>query len=461
LVFLVLAIPFAAAEEQAALNAEALIQPLAYDNAGNLIQGFSKYFIYDQFNQLAQIRENSVQGRILEQYTYDHAGNRIKKVEYDAAGQAVTAYYPSGNFVQELSPAGTKSTVYYYDDAGTLLAWKDSSGTYFSHPDHLGSTSVVTDAAGQKVSETSYQPFGAVFSGGNDRFLFTGKELDASGLYYYGARYYNPYIAHFTQADTVLQDIYDPQLLNRYSYVRNNPYKYVDPTGNYISPLDLLDYASTIDSVINMVKNPSWENAGWLAADIVSSAVPFLGGFTTAGKGIKYGSKAARAADKVGDAGRIADKASDAARIINKAGDGARAADRTKDLVKSADKLKKGEQLIEQFAKNPGFRDKVKRLKEGPSRTDVVAGSYDEAHALLASAFPDIRKVSGAGPNIKPASMGDSMLPGTYKTDFLKDPSTGRIYGEGIGGKHAYKPHINILTSKGKRINIIIDDMAK
>jgi hypothetical protein len=50
---------------------------------------------------------------------------------------------------------------------------------------------------------------------------------------YYGARYYSAEIGRFVQPDSMLPDIYDPQQLNRYAYVRNNPLKYVDPSGNF------------------------------------------------------------------------------------------------------------------------------------------------------------------------------------------------------------------------------------
>ena len=66
--------------------------------------------------------------------------------------------------------------------------------------------------------------------------LFTGQRLDATGLYYYGARYYDATIGRFISPDTVIQSLANPQTLNRYSYCGNNPLKYTDPTGHdYIS----------------------------------------------------------------------------------------------------------------------------------------------------------------------------------------------------------------------------------
>lgn len=67
-------------------------------------------------------------------------------------------------------------------------------------------------------------------------YKFTGKPLDQeSGLYYYGARYYNPSIGRFTTPDVLRGDLSNPLSLNRYTYVRNNPLRYIDPTGNAIA----------------------------------------------------------------------------------------------------------------------------------------------------------------------------------------------------------------------------------
>jgi len=82
------------------------------------------------------------------------------------------------------------------------------------------------------VNQVFYSPFGSVLDGDDERYMYTGQELDDTGLQYYGARYYDSSMFHFTQPDPIIADMYDPQNLNRFSYVRNNPYKYVDPSGN-------------------------------------------------------------------------------------------------------------------------------------------------------------------------------------------------------------------------------------
>jgi RHS repeat-associated protein len=68
---------------------------------------------------------------------------------------------------------------------------------------------------------------------GTDK-LFTGQRLDNSGLYYYGARYYDPTIGRFVSPDTIIPTMANPQSLNRFTYCLNNPMKFVDPSGNIV-----------------------------------------------------------------------------------------------------------------------------------------------------------------------------------------------------------------------------------
>ena len=86
---------------------------------------------------------------------------------------------------------------------------------------------------------TDYYPFGEIHldqttTAYKNPYKFTGKELDAdTGLYYYGARYYNAALGRFISQDPWEGDYTDPQTLNKYSYVMNNPLRYIDPTGKF------------------------------------------------------------------------------------------------------------------------------------------------------------------------------------------------------------------------------------
>jgi len=104
----------------------------------------------------------------------------------------------------------------------------------YLHGDHLGSASLATDAQGGVVSEMRYYPYGETRSGTLPiDYRYTGQRWeDGLGLYDYNARYYDPLIGRFSSADTIVPSPGDPQSLNRYAYVQNNPLKYTDPSGH-------------------------------------------------------------------------------------------------------------------------------------------------------------------------------------------------------------------------------------
>jgi RHS repeat-associated protein len=111
---------------------------------------------------------------------------------------------------------------------------------YFYHADHVGSTNVVTDERGAEIERREYRPFGeqSVRTGseGGPQLLeisFNGQRFDdASGMYYFQARHYDPVLGRFLTADTQIPDPNNPQALHRYAFNSNNPIRYADPTGH-------------------------------------------------------------------------------------------------------------------------------------------------------------------------------------------------------------------------------------
>jgi RHS repeat-associated protein len=101
--------------------------------------------------------------------------------------------------------------------------------------DHLGSTAV-TAVGTSKTGELRYYAFGGTrYTWGSTptSYRYTGQRQEESlGLYFYNARWYDPALGRFAQADTIVPSPGNPQSLNRYSYVLNNALKYVDPTGH-------------------------------------------------------------------------------------------------------------------------------------------------------------------------------------------------------------------------------------
>ena len=116
----------------------------------------------------------------------------------------------------------------YVYGAGLVASVKDSEINYY-HSDRIQSNRLVTDSSGSVEKEFKSLPFGQEISNSGVKYAFaTGKELDESDLYYFGARYYDSNIGRFSSVDSIAGE-------PSYSYVRNNPLNLVDPDGNEAS----------------------------------------------------------------------------------------------------------------------------------------------------------------------------------------------------------------------------------
>jgi RHS repeat-associated protein len=141
---------------------------------------------------------------------------------------------------------------------------------YYYHSDHLGSTSLITDLDGYVVQHVEYVPFGEVFieernNRWNTPYLFNAKELDEeTGLYYYGARYYDPRIALFLGVDPLSEKYPN---FSVFSYCANNPIKYIDPTG--------MDWFKNEEGTVQYHENETEDFDNWvhLSADKYDKSV--------------------------------------------------------------------------------------------------------------------------------------------------------------------------------------------
>jgi RHS repeat-associated protein len=201
-------------------------------------------------------------------------------------------------------------------------AVRDSvAGLSFVHGDHLGSVSATTNAAGTLLSSQRFDPWGKVITGGiaQTKRNYTGQYLDATGLLFYNARYYDPGIGRFVSADSIVPGAGsltlsphdavasgawgkpsggtgNPQDLNRYSYARNNPVRNTDPTGHFFDTL--LDIGFIAYDVYDIAANGwSTERGLALGADVAGALVPFATGGGMAVRAVAHG-------DEILDAGR-------------------------------------------------------------------------------------------------------------------------------------------------------------
>jgi len=117
--------------------------------------------------------------------------------------------------------------------------YQDMYHPYWYHPDHLGSSSYITNLDGEINQHMEYLPFGETLveehlNSYNSPFKFNAKEFDAeTGNYYYGARYYNPKWSVWLSVDPLAEKFPD---WSPYNYTLNNPLRYIDPDGK--EPID-------------------------------------------------------------------------------------------------------------------------------------------------------------------------------------------------------------------------------
>jgi RHS repeat-associated protein len=203
-----------------------------YDAGGNMLTDVSgaSTISYDSENRISTAGVWS--------YLYDGNGDRVAK----KASNSITKVYwlgLDGDGLDESDGTGSIGHEYAFFN-GRRVARRDlPSGTveyYLS--DHLGSASVVTSASGAPQQESDYFPYGGeipISGADSNVYKFAGKERDTeTGFDYFGARYYGSDVGRFTSSDPIhltVDRILDPQRLNLYAYVRNNPVKYVDPDG--------------------------------------------------------------------------------------------------------------------------------------------------------------------------------------------------------------------------------------
>jgi RHS repeat-associated protein len=253
------------------------VSGFTYDLAGNVLYDNldANYYRYDAEGRLCAVGYPSGSGGTLyEQYLYDASGARIGKGTLTSLPSSCNAPTSANQFtstlqylvglggeqVTELNSSSGEVQHTNVFTGGKLLATYDFSGNapnglHFALADPLGTMRVQVTPTGPGTGETELScmslPFGNDL--GNPRVTnclgpgtdatehhFTGKERDTeSGNDYFGARYYSSSMGRFMSPDWSAKEdpvpyaqLDDPQSLNLYAYVRNNPLSKADPDGH-------------------------------------------------------------------------------------------------------------------------------------------------------------------------------------------------------------------------------------
>ncbi len=213
--------------------------PYQYDAAGNMTNDGSHTYFYDAENRLAQVDGTfGTCSTATACYTYDALGRRVEKTTGSTKHDSI--YDLSGNVVADwCTNCGTFTgwDIGYIYLNGQLAAQYSNGTTYFVHPDHLGSTRLVTGLNQAVVQNLDYLPFGELNSSnsGITTHEFTGDERDAeTGLDHTWFRQYSSSLGRWMHPDPAglaAVDPGNPQSWNRYAYVLDNPLNLIDPLG--------------------------------------------------------------------------------------------------------------------------------------------------------------------------------------------------------------------------------------
>ncbi|MEI2689195.1 MAG: RHS repeat-associated core domain-containing protein [Anaerolineae bacterium] len=169
-------------------------------------------------------------------------------------------------------------------------------------------------------------------------YRYTGQRVETgTGLYDYGARWYDPLIGRFLAADSIVPNPGDSQALNRYAYVNGNPLKYTDPSGHWLE--SAIDIAFIIYDIHDIATNGlSWASGGALAADVAGLILPGVTGGGALVRTVAHGDDLLRAASHADELVKAASKADEAATVVRQAENAGELASRAEEVARAANR---------------------------------------------------------------------------------------------------------------------------
>ena len=283
--------------------------PYNFDAAGRL---YSRNGIvsteYDHNNRLIKLTTSN---QVI-YYGYNHEGQRTyKKIVDQSDANTNVSLYPLKTFHRE--PSGVHSFVYMGDQRLARVEHNNDNRWYYYLKDHIGSSDIMMTGGNMgvesdlPVEQMLYRAYGSEYDpatladdlGGGDAWSsqvqsrkdagvypsekthhrFTGHYLDdESGLYYFGARYYDPGNGRFISADRLFIDspelcIERPLECNLYGYANNNPIKHIDKNGNFVcGGACVLGAAFAVGAVTSAVATVI-DDTNWFKKDITGSTL--------------------------------------------------------------------------------------------------------------------------------------------------------------------------------------------
>lgn len=217
----------------------------ASDASGNLVQeNTERHFEWDHSGRMKayRVQVGSAEPSLFAHYLYDANGQRIKKLVRLQGGDYEVTVYIDGLFERHLRVQGNTrqehDTLHLRDGTqrvatirvGAPFPEDNTPAIQYHAGDHLGSSNLTIDDTGGWINREEYTPYGETSFGSfsRKRYRFTGKERDEeSGLYYFGARFYAPWLARWVSCDPLGM----VEQASLYTYARNRPIRFTDQIG--------------------------------------------------------------------------------------------------------------------------------------------------------------------------------------------------------------------------------------
>ncbi len=277
----------------------------AYDANGNFISGGGRSATWTGWN----MPQTLTQAGQTTDWSYGPEHERYKMTTPGRTTWYMNPSVHQGGHYEETRYASeiveTRYTLYGGGQPiGEVLNFGDAAPaqTRYFHSDHQGSITAVTNSDGAVLTRYRYDPWGkqTVVFGSNGGFAktrqgHTGHEMLDGGLTHMNGRLYDPVLARFVSADPIVDNPYDLQSLNRYTYVLNNPLYYTDPTG-FSAWTDFRDgFLKPVASIVVSIYAPGLISGltGWGMTASSIAAGGIAGGITGGGRGALAGAVSA------------------------------------------------------------------------------------------------------------------------------------------------------------------------